>query len=88
MAATRLQSFLFPDPGSAVGETVEESDYLVDLNLDHVLQSMTAGREEYRLSPFFYAPVREAATVRDRHAVSRDLERPEGLDAVGVPRSA
>jgi DNA mismatch repair protein MutS len=82
VAATGFQSILFPDPGGAVGESAEEPDYFVDLNLDQVLQSMAVGREEYALSPFFYTPVREVAVVRYRHGVLRDLERPEVLDVV------
>ena len=48
-----------------------------DLHLDQVLTSMTAGREDYDLKPFFYTPLHEAATVRYRHEVARDLAKPE-----------
>ena len=43
---------------------------------------MTAGREQYELEPFFYAPLHDAAAVRYRHEVLRDLEQPEVLEAV------
>jgi DNA mismatch repair protein MutS len=43
---------------------------------------MTAGRENYDLKPFFYTPLREVAAVRYRHAIFRDLEKPEVLGPV------
>jgi DNA mismatch repair ATPase MutS len=43
---------------------------------------MTAGREAYRLEPFFYAPLRQVAAVRYRHEVLRDLEKPEVRAAI------
>lgn len=76
--ATRFQSILFT--GSRAGTEIgrlEEPDYFADLNLDQVLASMTAGREQYELGPFFYASLHEAATVRYRHEVLRDLEKPD-----------
>ena len=43
---------------------------------------MTAGREQYELKPFFYAPLHEVAAVRYRHEVLRDLEKREVLEPV------
>jgi DNA mismatch repair protein MutS len=56
---------------------VQEPDFFGDLNLDQVLEAMTAGREQYDLKPFFYAPLHDVAQVEYRHAVLRDLEKPE-----------
>jgi len=53
------------------------------LNLDQVLASMTAGREEYELAPFFYTPVRDVAAVRYRQEVLRELERTAVSEVVG-----
>jgi hypothetical protein len=55
-----------------------------DLNLDQAVESMTAGREEYRLPPIFYAPLHDVATVEYRHEVIRDLERRDIHRAVGA----
>lgn len=67
--------------GSGVGG-LEQPDFFTDLNLDQVLESMTAGREQYKLKPFFYAPLHEVDAVRYRHEVLRDLEKPEVLESV------
>ena len=74
---------LFEQPQGAAGvDGQEEPDFFVDLNLGQVLRSMTAGREEYELKPFFSSPLREAAAVRYRHEVLRDLEKPEVHEAI------
>ena len=77
---SRASSFRRPEDGAV--HAGEEPDYFGDLNLDQVLHSMTSGREEYQLSPFFYSPLHDVAAVRYRHEVLRDLERPEVLDTV------
>jgi DNA mismatch repair protein MutS len=84
VAAVRFESILFGRPGT--GSSVDgqvEPDFFVDLNLDQVLRSMTAGREQYELKPFFYAPLHEVDAVRYRHEVLRDLERRDVLESVG-----
>ncbi len=89
VAATRFQSILFEGPqGGADVDGLEEPDVFADLNLDQVLESMTAGREQYELRPFFYAPLHEVAAVRYRHEVLRDLEKPDVLASIdGLARS-
>ena len=51
---------------------MQEPDFFADFNLDHVLELMTAGREQYELTPFFYAPLHDVAAVRYRHEVLRE----------------
>lgn len=72
----RFHSILFDRTENSVEVAgLEEPSFFADLNLDQVLESMTAGREEYDLKPFFYAPLRDAAAVQYRHDVLRDLEK-------------
>jgi DNA mismatch repair protein MutS len=82
-AAMRFESILFGPPGGGPGAgRLEEPDHFADLNLDQVLESMTAGREQYELEPLFYAPLHEVDAVQYRHEVLRDLEKREVLEPV------
>ncbi len=68
-------SVLFERAEDAAGvDGREVPSFFRDLNLDQVIDSITAGREEYSLKPFFYAPLRDVAAVTYRHHVLRDLE--------------
>ncbi len=60
----------------------EEPECFSDLNLDRMLDSLSAGRKEYDLAPFFYAPLRDAGAVEYRHEVLRDLEEGAVAEAV------
>ena len=78
-----FQSILFEQPASGAGvDGLQEPDFFADLNLDQVLKSMTVGRKQYDLKPFFYAPLHDVAAVRYRHEVLRDLEKPVVLESV------
>ena len=78
-----FESILFEQPGARCGAGgPEEPDYFADLNLDQVLKSMVAGREQYELEPFFCTPLHEVDGVRYRHEVLRDLEKRDVLESV------
>ena len=80
----RFHSILFDRQEDSVGaDEWEEPAFFADLNLDQVLASMISGREEYNLRPFFYAPLRDAAAVRYRHDILRDLEKDAIFASVG-----
>ena len=82
-SAAGFQSILFEHPDSGAGvDGLSEPGFFGDLNLDQVLGSMTAGREQYRLEPFFFAPLHQVAAVRYRHEVLRDLEKADVLEPV------
>ena len=78
-----FRSVLFEQPATGAGvDGLQEPDFFADLNLDLVLESMTVGRKQYELKPFFYAPLHDVAAVRYRHEVLRDLEKPVVLESV------
>jgi DNA mismatch repair protein MutS len=80
-----FRSILFDGPEAGAGVAgAQEPGCLADLNLDQVLASMTVGREEYELAPFFYTPVRDVAALHYRHETLRDLEQPVVSDMVGA----
>ena len=81
--AAGFQSILLEHPAGGVGvDGLLEPDFFADLNLDQVLESVTAGRDQYNLKPFFFAPLHEVSAVHYRHEVLRDLEKPEVLEPI------
>ncbi len=63
--ATSDLSVLFDCPHEPE-RTVRATDVFHDLHLDDIVATITAGREEYDLAPFFAHPVDRLATVRYR----------------------
>jgi len=57
----------------------DAAEFFADLNLDQIVRSVTAGHEEYKLTPFLHFSLRHSETVRYRQSVFRDLEDPELL---------
>lgn len=91
MSAPMIPSHTDPTPESSVsfrsilfleavdGRTIDEQqapDIFADLNLDQIVESITSGREEYNLKPFFYVPLRDVESVNYRYDVLRDLGNP------------
>lgn len=65
--------------GVATGHLDAQPEFFVDLNLDQVVESLTAGKQEYDLLPLFWTPAVDVEMVRNRQAVFADLhgaERP------------
>ena len=55
-------------------ETLEAPVFFVDLNLDQIMDAVTAGKQEYNLKPFFYTPLRNIGAIKYRHEIFQDLE--------------
>jgi DNA mismatch repair protein MutS len=63
-------------------ERLEAPACFADLNLDQIVDTITAGRDEYHLKPFFYAPLTTTSAIQYRHDVMRDLEHDALFESV------
>jgi DNA mismatch repair protein MutS len=52
-------------------------EFLTDLNLDQIIDSLTSGWEDYDLKKFYFFPLDDKETIRYRQDVFKDLERNE-----------
>lgn len=67
---------------SANNATDAPPAFFADLNLDQIIDAITAGREEYDLKPFFYAPLHSIETIRFRHEIMQDLQNGDLFDHI------
>ncbi len=70
------------------GERPEVPACFADLNLDQVVETITAGKHEYNLKPFFYASLRDVESIRYRQEVMQDLEDPSLFKSIEAFASA
>ena len=66
-------SILYPDEEGGAGGS-EKPAFFSDLNLDQIVDAITATKGEYDLKPFFFAPPGTLEAIRYRHEVMRDLQ--------------
>ena len=78
-----FHSILFEkNEDSIKNETLEAPVFFVDLNLDQIIDAITAGKQEYNLNPFFYTPLRDVDTIHYRHEIMQDLENETLLENI------
>lgn len=80
----QFHSILFDQPMNVDALTRQAPTFFGDLHLDQVVASITAGREEYDLQPYFYAPLHDVASVQYRQAILRDFETEDVFKRITV----
>lgn len=78
-----FESILFQNT-QVLDEQVAAPDFFVDLNLDQIIASVTAGKEEYNLRPFFHMPLHDLDMIAFRHEVMQDLENDKLFEVISA----
>jgi len=78
-----FRSILFERPEDRAGADQHDAPACFkDLNLDQVIESITLGRDDYDLKPFYHTPLHTVEAINYRHEIFRDLEGRELWDAI------
>jgi len=78
-----FRSILFDRPIAAEDVGREpQPEFFRDLNLDQIVDAITAGRDEYNLKPYFFSPLAKVSTVIYRYDIFREFENNALLEMV------
>ncbi len=70
-----FESILFRNAPLADGGIGRDApDFFTDLNIDQIIDAITATKQEYDLAGFFHTPLTDIEEVAYRHEVMKDLE--------------
>ena len=70
-----FESILFIKTGESTNEVSSKAPaFFVDLNLNQIIDTITADRDIYDLQPFFYTPLYSEDAIQYRHEIMRELE--------------
>jgi DNA mismatch repair ATPase MutS len=70
-----FESILFNKTGKSTNEVSSEVPaYFVDLNLNQIIDAITADRDIYNLQPFFYTPLHSEDAIQYRHEIMQELK--------------
>jgi DNA mismatch repair protein MutS len=74
--------FLKEEDRTRCEKAVEPPDFFTDLNLDQVIDAITAGREQYDLKPLFNIPLGDIDTIVYRQEIAQDFEDKSLLESI------
>jgi len=78
-----FSSILYPvSENSEFRESGRIPDFFTDLNLDLVINTISKGKDEYNLKPFFHVHLTDPEVIAYRQNIFRDLEDPALLEAI------
>lgn len=65
-------------------ENAEAPAFFADLNIDQIVEAITAGRQEYQLQPFFCTPLHDTDAIAYRYEIMRDLEHQPLFESINA----
>jgi len=77
-----FESILYQTSEPAAQVVVEPPVYFGDLNLDQIVEQVTAEFKEYDLKPFYYSRLCDLESIRYRQEIMQDLDNNAGMQAV------